>query len=352
MSVTDSLLEAVNRFRGTTSRSPEDGQPILRQLAPAAYRGRQWLFLAGVMAVGVAVPYVFGGDAYTDGLLNQVLINAILAFGFYWCFSLGGQFTFAAFAMYACGSYVSVVGSKHLPGGFWAGFLLAILVTAIIGAATRLVFFKLGPIFFAIATMAIGGLMLIVFREWTGLTGGYYGVGDIPKPVVFGLVLNTLQLRYFLILAVLGVFLAATIAVIRSSAMRDLAFARDRRFVAATAGIRTSWVTLVPFIVGSAMQGAAGSLYAHNSSYFSLEAFDISISLNVLLIVLLGGVRSIYGPLMGAAVLILLPEFLRDLQQYSDLIYAGVILLIVVLFPDGIAGIRTLAGGWLRARRR
>lgn len=347
MSATDSLLGGLRRAR----RAPE-GRSLVRELAPAAYRGRQWLFLAGVMVVGVIVPFVFGGDAYTDGLLNQVLINAILAFGFYWCFSLGGQFTFGVFAMYACGAYVSVWGSKHLPGGFWAGFLLAVLVTALIGAATRLVFYRLGPIFFAIATMAVGGLMLIVFREWTSLTGGYYGVGSFPKPDVFGFTLNTLQLRYFLMLGILGLLLAATIAVIRSSSMRDLVFTRDRRFVAATTGVRTTWVLLVAFIVGSAIQGAAGSLYAHNSSYFSLEAFDISISLNVLLMVLLGGVRSIYGPLIGAALLILLPEFLRDYQKYSDLIYAGVVLAIVVLFPDGIAGIRGIAQGWLRARRR
>lgn len=349
MSATDSVtdLRRVRTGRGWLPRRPADGS---RLLAPPAYRGYQWPFLAVVMVVGLFVPSIVGGSYYTDGLLNQALINAILALGFYWCFSLGGQFTFGVFATYAAGAYVSVWGANHL-GGFWGGFALAVLVTAGIGAVTRIAFFKLGPIYFAIATLAVGGLLLILFREWTSFTGGYNGVGHIAIPEFFGTRLNTLHLRYYLMLAVLAVCLAATVALIRSSAMRDLVFARDKRFVAATAGIRPGVVTLLVFIVGSAMQGAAGSLYAHNGSFFSLEAFDVSISLNVLLMVLLGGSRSIYGPIIGASLLIYLPELLRSVQSLSGLIYAGLVLVIIVLFPDGIAGIRVLVEGWIRARR-
>ncbi len=350
MSVTDS---AVRRLIGHNKDAAPNGRRAAKALAPGAYRGHQWPFLGAVVVVGLIVPEVFGGDVYADGLLNQVLINAILALGFYWCFSLGGQFTFAVFAMYAAGAYISVWGANHLPGGFWGGFVLAMIATGAVGAATRLAFFKLGPIFFAIATMAVGGLMLILFREWTGFTGGYNGIGLIAKPEIFGAVLNTLHLRYYLMLGVLAVFLAATVALIRSPAMRDLTFARDSRFVASTAGLKPAWVTLVAFVVGSAMQGAAGSLYAHNSSFFSLESFDISISLNVLLMVLLGGSRSIYGPVIGAGLLVLLPEFLRGVQNLSDLIYAALVLVIIVLFPDGIAGIRgLLERGWNAARSR
>jgi branched-chain amino acid transport system permease protein len=321
-----------------------------KALAPPAFRGQQWYFLAAVLAAGIAAPFVLGGTVYYDGLLAQVMINAILALGFYWCFSLGGQFTFGVFAMYAAGSYVSVWGANHL-GGFWGGFLLAMFVTAVIGGLTRLVFFKLGPIFFAIATLAVGGLLLILFREWVSFTGGYNGLGHIAVPSFFGLVLNTQFKRYFLMLGILVVFLAASVALIRSGAMRDLVFSRDHRFVAATAGIKPGYVTLAAFMVGSAMQGAAGSLYAHNSSFFSLEAFDVAISLNVLLMVLLGGSRSIYGPVIGAALLIYLPELLRDVRNLSELIYAGLVLLIIVLFPEGIAGIRGIAQRWLIARR-
>ena len=301
-------------------------------------------------AVGVAVPQLYGGTPYRDSLLAEIVINAILALGFYWCFSLAGQFSFGVFAMYATGSYVSVWAANHF-GGFWSGLVGAALVTALLGALTRLAFAKLSPIYFAIATMGVGGLLLILFRQWTSFTGGYNGIGSIAIPSVFGYQLSTVYDRYFLMLALLVLFLALTIALLRSPAMRELTMARDKGPVAATAGLRPRQLQLVAFTVGSAMQGVAGSLYAHNSGYFSLESFSIDISLNVLLMVLLGGLGSIYGPVIGAAIIIYLPELLRDANKYSEIIYAGLVLVIIVAFPGGIADARRVVGSWVRRAR-
>lgn len=326
--------------------------PLRRVIPPPAYQRRQWLFLAIVLIAGSLVPSVYGGTPYRDGLLAEIMINAVLALGFYWCFSLAGQFTFGVFAMYAAGAYISVWGAKHF-GGFWSGLLLAAVGTALIGGLTRLIFAKLSPIYFAIATMAIGGLMLILFREWVSFTGGYNGIGDIAIPSVFGDQLATVHQRYYLMLGVLGLFLVLTICLLRSPVMRELTMSRDKGPVAASAGLKPRHLQLVAFTVGSAMQGVAGSLYAHNSGYFSLESFSIDISLSVLLMVLLGGMGSMYGPVIGAAVIIYLPEQLRGAQKYSELIYAGLVLLIVVAFPGGIADARRIVGKWLsRARSK
>jgi branched-chain amino acid transport system permease protein len=326
-----------------------DGRP--KVLAPPIYQGKQWIFLLLVVIAGAIVPSIIGGDPYRDGLLDEVMINAILALGFFWCFSLAGQFTFAVFAMYATGSYVSVWAANQF-GNFWYGFLIAMLVTAVIGAVTRLVFYRLSPIYFAIATMAVGGLLLILFRQWVSFTGGYDGISVTQIPSFFGQTMSTPHMRYYLMLGVLGVFLAATVAFQRSPAMRDLIMSRDKGPVAATAGLKPAQLGLVAFVVGSAIQGAAGSLYAHNSGYFSLESFSIDISLNVLLMVLLGGLGSIYGPIIGAALLVYIPEMLRDYQQYAEIIYAALVLAIVVLFPGGIADTRRIVGGWVRRARR
>jgi branched-chain amino acid transport system permease protein len=321
-----------------------------RAVPPPAYRGRQWIFLAVVLVVGVFIPVLYGGNSYRDGLLDEIMINAILALGFYWCFSLAGQFTFGVFAVYAAGSYISVWAASHF-GGFWSGLLVAGFGCALIGAVTRVAFAKLSPIYFAIATMAVGSLMLILFRQWTSFTGGYNGIGNIAKVTFFGLKLDTTHKRYYLMLGVLVLFLAMTIALLRSPAMRDLTMSRDKGPVAAIAGLKPAQLQLVAFTVGSGMQGVAGSLYAHNSGYFSLESFTIDISLSVLLMVLLGGVGSIYGPVMGAAVIIYLPEALRDEKSYSEIIYAGLVLVIIVAFPGGLADIRRVAMGAVNRAR-
>ena len=83
-------------------------------------------------------------------------------------------------------------------------------------------------------------------------------------------------------------------------------------------------------------------------TFVSLESFDPTISLTVLLMVLLGGMESIYGPVIGAAIIVYLPEILRSWQKYSDLIYAGLVLLIIIAFPGGVAGTRTIVGRWMR----
>jgi branched-chain amino acid transport system permease protein len=343
VSATDAIGQAGDTSRKAQGRRLASrlvgGEPPV--LAPPAYRRHQWTFLAAVVVVGWLVPLMFGGSAYHDGLLDNVLIYAILALGFYWCFSLAGQFTFAVFAMYAAGAYVSVWGARHF-GGFWSGLVLAMLATGAIGALTRLLFTRLSPLYFAIATFGIGGLLLVLFREWTSFTGGYNGISSIAVPSFAGITLDTPHKRYYLMLGVLAVFLAATVALIRSPAMRELTFARDNGPVAATAGLKPRHLTLVAFIVGSAMQGAAGSLYAHNSTFMSLESFTVDISLSVLLMVLLGGMDSMYGPVIGAAVIVYLPELLRNAKKYSDVFYAGLVLLIVIAFPGGVAGVRDI----------
>ena len=322
-----------------------------RPLAPPAYRGRQWVFLLLMVILACFVPLVFGGDAYHDGLLDNTLIYAVLALGFWWCFTLAGQFTFAVVAVYATGSYASLWVSKHY-GGFWLGFVAALVAAGVLGGLMKLLFYRLSTLYFAIATFGVSGLLLVVYQNWTQFTGGYQGIGRIPVPTLFGYRLATLHRQYYLELLVLAVFLAATIALIRSPAIRDLSLSRDKGPVASTAGLKPQHLILVAFVVGSAMQGAAGSLYAHNVTFVSLESFDPTISLTVLLMVLLGGMESIYGPVIGAAIIVYLPEILRSWQKYSDIIYAALVLLIVIAFPSGIAGTRKTVEGWIARVRR
>jgi branched-chain amino acid transport system permease protein len=307
--------------------------------APPVYAAHPLRFLAIVTVLAIVLPFVIGAGAYATDLMNSALVYSMLALGFYWCFTLGGRFTFGVFAMYASGAYISVWAANHL-GGFWSGLLVAVVATAALGCLMQLLFARSSLIFFAIVTMAIGALLIIVFREWTSFTGGYEGLSEIVVPSILGFDLDSAGARYYLILGVLVLFLLATALFLRSPAARDLTMARDKGPVAAVAGLRPKHLQLVAFGVGSGMQGAAGALYAHNSGYFSLEAFHIDVSLLVLLMLLLGGMNSMYGPVIGAVVLIYLPELLRGVQDYADLIYGVAVLVIVVAFPSGVAGLR------------
>lgn len=317
---------------------------------PPAYLGKQWQFLVCYVVAVLLVPLFYGGNLYRDGLLNQALIYSILALGFYWCFAIAGQFSFAAFAMYAAGAYFSSWAAHHW-GGTYVGLIVAMVVTGAIGALTMLLFSRLPQMYFAIATLAVGSLLIIVFRQWESFTGGFAGT-EAQMPSFFGRQLSTYHDRYYLIAAVAVLLLAATVAVIRSPAMRELTLSRDNAPVAATAGLRPSRLKLIAFTVGSGMEGIAGALYAHNAGYFSLDSFPVDVSLDTLLMVLLGGAASMYGPSIGAIVIVALPEILRNYDKYSDLIYALLVLVVIVAFPGGIADCRRLAVMWIRRARR
>jgi branched-chain amino acid transport system permease protein len=316
---------------------------------PPAFRGKQGPLLAVLVFLAVFPP-LLTPSAYDLGLLNNALIYALLALGFYWCFALAGQFTFAVFGMYAVGAYVSVWCANHL-GGFWAGLIGAVVVTAALGALTKLVFARCSEIYFAIATMALGSLIVILFREWTSFTGGFQGLADIPRPSMFGFSFETAQSRYYLGLAILALILLLTILFFRSPVARDLAFARDKAPVAAVTGLKPVRLQLIGFAVGSGIQGVAGSLYAHGAGFFSVEAFNIDLSLLVLLMLLLGGMISMYGAVIGSVILVYLPEFLRDAAKYAEIIYALAILVIIVAFPAGIAGLRHTVTRWVQRAR-
>jgi ABC-type branched-subunit amino acid transport system permease subunit len=324
-------------------KRPKTAQAAERVLSkvtgPPVFRAHQLRTLAVVVVLALLAPYVLGGDEYSNGVMNTVLIYAILTLGFFWCFSLGGSFTFAIYGVYAAGAYLSIWVANNF-GGFWAGLVAATVGCAALGSLMRLAFARSSLIFFAIATMACGGLLIILFREWTSFTGGFTGMSDIPVPSVFGTALDTQAGRYYLLLGVLVFFLLLTILFLRSPGYRDLQLARDHGPVASVVGLKPNSLQLIAFAVGSGMQGAAGSLYAHNAGYVGLEAFNVDVALLVLLMLLLGGFGSIYGPLIGAIVLTYLPEYLRAIQDYADFVYGVAVLLIVVAFPRGIAGLR------------
>ena len=97
---------------------------LVTLLAPPQFRGRQIPFLGLFIILGLLAPVVLGGDAYDDGILNSAMVYSILTLGFFWCFSLAGNFTFAVYGVYAAGAYISIWAASNF-GGFWSGFIAA-----------------------------------------------------------------------------------------------------------------------------------------------------------------------------------------------------------------------------------
>ncbi len=311
-----------------------------RLIRPRVYSQHQWLVFAGAVVIAALLPLVV-----TSGYGYNIALNAglfsILSLGFYFQFALAGQFSFATPAYYATGAYVYAwAAPSH---GFIPAFLLAVVVTAIIGGLTKLLLVRSPLIHFAIATLAFGELMLIVYENWTSFTGGDPGKFGIPQPDLFGYKIDSNTKEYYLVVAIAIIGTALLILFERSPAQRDLVFVRDMGPVAQTSGLRTAYLQIVAFASGAGYMGAAGALLASSAGFVDIASFqtqnNVSIALLVLLMVLLGGIGMVWGPIIGAIVLTALPQILNSYQNYEELVYAIAILVIILILPGGLTSL-------------
>jgi branched-chain amino acid transport system permease protein len=318
--------------------------PAVRPAVYGRHQREQWLLALVAAAV---VPLLVHG-AYGYNLAVNACLYAILSVGFFYQFVLAGQFSFATPCFYAVGAYVYIWTSRNL-GGFLVGFIVAAVVTALLGAAVKLALARSPLIHFSIATLAVGSLGIILLRTWHSFTGGDEGIYGIAPAKLFGYTFNTPAKQYVLVVSVLLLGVGLALLYQRSAAQRDTMFVRDMGPVARTVGLRSLKVQATNFAVGAGYMGMAGALFASTAGFVTTVGFDVSIALQVLVMVLVGGIGTVWGPVIGAVVLYdLQTQALQKWTNYQDLIYAVLILFVVVLLPGGLTSLPSRVRRWLR----
>ncbi|MDV8071000.1 branched-chain amino acid ABC transporter permease [Rhodococcus sp. IEGM 1366] len=315
------------------------------QARPGRVRLHVTLFLVfiGVLA---SAP-LWTTNNYQWGILNQAMVFVVFAAGFYFVFGMSGQFNFAHGGFFAIGAVVSAkaAGENH----FWLGFVAAIVVCVALGALFRFALRKVNAIYFAIATFALNGIALVVVQSWTWLSGGFAGLSGLAVPTFFGRALPTPDNVYWLYAAMAAVAVGLGVLLELSPLRRYVLVARDNRGILKTLGVSASRIELIMFALGCAFAGAAGSMYAHMIGFLSGFSFSETISLNVFLMVIMGGVSVVWGAVIGAYLLTWLPELLRGLAEHAALVYAALLVGVLLLVPKGITGV--LERAWKVVRR-
>ena len=211
--------------------------------------------------------------------------------------------------------------------------------------------------YLAFVTLAFSTLAFLVFRNEDWLTKGIYGISNIPRPVIFGFATNRPLPFYYVCLGSLGIVSVAVWWLIRSPWGRAFVALRENPIRALSLGIDTRRYTLMAFAIGSALGGVAGTLYAPLTQYIDPVPFNLSLSLDLLMMVIVGGAGFFFGPFLGAMIAVLLPEWLRFTEGYYLMLYAVAVILLLIYSPSGILGIadrylterRTKAASALRA---
>jgi len=296
-------------------------------------------------------------DPHFHHLMVLAGIYAILALGLSLFMGYAGQISLGHAAFFGIGAYTTAILTAH--HGFppfvalWASTLSASAIAYLIGRSIL----KLKGYFLALATLGFGEIFLVMVRESTDLTGGVIGIFGIPWFSVIGFSFDTYLKQYYLTWGVLtGLFIFSK-NLVRSKVGRALLAVAASEDAASSVGINVPRVKLEIFVLGAAFAGLAGSLFACVMSTANPEAFSLGFTVLIVMMVILGGMGNIYGPIAGAILLTWLMDFLSRYQEYSLPIYSVLLILLLIFFPDGIGtrlNVRViyLIGYWAKKKKR
>lgn len=294
--------------------------------------------LAGAAAVALLVAAPFGLKPYGIYLLSLWAVMTIAAIGLNLTLGYAGQISLAQAAFVGIGAYTAaLLTTQGWP--LWAAFVLATALSFVIGWLLGYPALRVQHHYLAFVTLSFTTLVFLILRNEEWLTKGVYGITGIPRPNVLGWSTQMPVDFYFFCLGVLALVSAATWWLIRSPWGRAFTALRENPIRASSLGVDTRRYTLMAFAIGSALGGIAGVLYAPLVQFIEPTAFALGLSFSLLLMVIVGGAGYFLGPFLGAAVSVLLPEWLRFTEGLYLILYALFVMVLVAVCPSGLIGL-------------
>jgi len=298
--------------------------------------------VAAGIALGVSssfllvAPFLF--KPYGIFILSTWAVMTVAAIGLNLTLGYAGQVSLAQAAFVGIGAYITAFLTTN-GWSFWPICALAGVACFAIGWGLGYPALRLQHHYLAFVTLAFNTLVYLVFRNEEWLTGGIYGISNVPRPSLAGWSMNGAHAFYYFCLAVLALVASATWWLIRSPWGRAFVALRENPIRAQSLGVDTRRYTLMAFALGAGLGGIAGALYAPLVQFIDPTPFALGLSLNLLLMVVVGGSGYFFGPFLGAIIAVLLPEWLRFAQGYYLMAYAVLVILLMVFCPTGLLGL-------------
>jgi branched-chain amino acid transport system permease protein len=307
------------------------------ELAESFAYGRRMKAALVVLVVALAA-FPFMSNRYTLDLAVQAGIYIMLALGLNIVVGQTGLLVLGYVAFYAVGAYTYALLATGMGISFWAALPVAAIFAGIFGLLLGAPVLRLRGDYLAIVTLGFGEITRIVLNNWDSLTGGPNGIANIPRPSAGPVGFEELTNYYYLVLGMLVITVFLVRRLNDSRIGRAWIAIREDEVAAEAMGINTTWLKLLAFGLGAVLAGVAGVFYAAKMRFVSPESFNFLESVIILCMVVLGGMGSIPGVILGAVVLYLMPEGLREFQQYRMLIFGGAMVLMMVFRPQGFIG--------------
>jgi branched-chain amino acid transport system permease protein len=312
-----------------------------KALRPPVYRQHHYLTVLAVMAaVAILAPQWAAGSRADQYLVNLWLAYSIAAIGAYWIYGLAGRFFFCQTFMMVLGGFTSAWVTRDDGAGQspLVGLVAAVAVTAAIAAVVAFAIRRSHAFYFAIATLALAQVGTSVFRRWEGFAGrNGTTIGIEPIEIAGREFLDESEI-FWLLAGLLTAGLLLAVLIERSPLRRDALAGRANPLVARTIGLPLDRNQVVLFSLGSAMGGLSGGLIAHWNGVIGIESFGIDLAIGFFLMLLLGGITSPWGPVLGAAFYVAVPHWLAGAERYSEVVYGVMLLVVVIALPEGLVG--------------
>jgi branched-chain amino acid transport system permease protein len=283
----------------------------------------------------------------------EYLLHILILIGIYMILSLSlnliagytGLLSIAHAAFYGVGAYVAALMALNWHSPFWVNLVCAIILSGLLGALVGIPSLRIRDDYFVIATFAFQVIVFSILNNWVSFTGGPMGLPGIPQPVVLGWKVSS----HMGFLLLVGFFCALTLLVcyriVQSPFGRVLKAVREDEIFTEAAGKNVAAYKVLVFVIGAGMAAVAGAMYAYYISFIDPTSFTVMESIFIISIVIIGGAGSLWGPVVGAVVLVTLPELLRFVGLPSSvaanvrqILYGGLLVAFMMWRPQGFLG--------------
>ncbi len=294
------------------------------------------LFLLFTLVVLVA-PLAFEGG-YLLNVLVFMGINTMLAVALNLLLGFAGQISLGHAAFFGLGAYISGVLTANHGVNPWVALPIAALSVGVIAFLLGFPILKLKGHYLAMATLGFGIIVFIVFNETVEITGGPSGLTGIPTMKIGAMEFQGEMKSYYLIWGFTLLTMLLSINLDHSRIGRALRAIHDSEVASRVMGVNARFLKVQVFTLSAVISAVAGSLYAHTMTFVSPSSFGFNFSVELVTMVIIGGLGSIFGSFLGAALLTFLPELLRVVQDYDIVVYGLLLIVMTMYMPKGLAG--------------
>ncbi len=304
------------------------------------------VFLCAVLIFGLVTE-----NTYYLQIMTFIGINTLLALGLNMLMGYTGQVSLGHAAFYGIGAYTTAILSGTYAINPWIALGCAVGAAVLIAFIVGLPTLRLSGYYLGMGTLGFGMIVTIAIREWADVTGGASGFVGIPVLEAGSLVFMSGASYFFLVWGIVFAAMIICRRLLASRTGRALRAIHDGEKAAVAIGINTHFLKLEIFMFSAALGAIAGFLYAHFVLFISPESFGFMVSIKMVTMVVIGGMASVWGALLGAAVLTLLPEVLHGFAEYEMIIFGLILMVVMIFMPQGLTrGIMDMVRTARRAR--